>query len=150
MNIVGTWKVTYLQGVDEEDNAVLLNEEEYKEFLIKSGYPVERIPERMMAFGQKIKFTEDNIVEMMMPIPESISQEEIDEAVASGDAKIVDGMMVMCSSDPDDVVKWKEENGQFFASAEFNFETNEVSWTAIDVVDDNTLDYMLFRIVREQ
>lgn len=149
MNIVGTWKVTHLQGSDAEDNAVLLNEEEYKEFLTRMEYPAERMKERMMVFGQKIKFTEDNFVEMMMPIPEGISQEEIDEAVASGDAKIVDGMMVMCASDPDEEMKWKEENGQFFVSAEFDFETNETNWAEINVVDDNTLDYMLFRIVRE-
>lgn len=149
MNIIGTWKVTQVLGSDEAGNAVLLNEEAYREFLTKTGFPEARMKERMMVFGQKIRFTEDNFVEILMPIPEGTSKEEIDEAVASGDAKIVDGMMVMCSPDPDDAVKWKEENGQLFASAEFNFETNEMDWAAIDVVDDNTLDYMLFRIVRE-
>lgn len=149
MNIVGTWKVSHIQGCDEKDNTVLLNEEEYKEFLIRSEYPADRMKERLLAFSQKIKFTEDNFVEMMRPIPEGISQEEINDAVASGDFKIVDGMMVMCSSDPDDAVKWKEEEGQFFVTAEYNFETNEMNWATINVVDDNTLDYMLFRIVRE-
>lgn len=149
MNIVGTWKISHIQGCDEDDNAVLLNEEEYKKFLVRSEYPAERINERMMVFGQKFKFTEDNFVEMMRPIPESISQEEIDEAVASGDVKIVDGMMIMCSSDPDDAVKWKEEDGKLLVTAEFNFETNEMDWAAINVVDEDTLDYMLFRIVRE-
>lgn len=149
MNIVGTWKVSHIQGYDSEDNAVLLNEEEYKEFLIGSGFPEERIKERMMAFRQKIKFTEDNFVEMLRQIPEDMSQEEIDEVIASGDAKLVDGMMVMCALDPEDEVKWKEEDGQFYASAEYDFETNEMNWSAINVIDDNTLDYMLFRIVRE-
>lgn len=149
MNIVGTWKVTHVQGLDEADNAVLLNKEEYRAFLIKSGYPEERMKERMIAFGQKIVFTEDNFVETMLPIPEEVSQEEIEKIVAEGGAKVVDGMMVLSASDPEDAIQWKEENGKFFVMAEFNFETNEMDWSEIDVVDENTLNYMLFRIVRE-
>lgn len=149
MNIVGTWKVSHIKGCDEKDNAVLLNEEEYKEFLIRSEYPAERMKERMMAFGQKFRFTEDNFVETMLPIPDDLSREEIDEIVAAGDAKVVDGMMVMSASDPEEAIQWKDENGKFFAMAEFNFETNEFDWSEINVVDDNTLDYMMFRIVRD-
>lgn len=149
MNIVGKWKVVQVKGRDEADNIVWLNEEEYKAFLTRSGYPEERMAERMSTFGQKIIFTEDNLVEILIQIPEGISQEEIDAAVASGDAKIVDGMMAMCSSDPDDAMKWKEEDGKFFSSEGFDLETNEMSWATIDVVDDNTLDFMLYRIVRE-
>lgn len=149
MNIIGTWKVTHVQGLDDAGNAELLNEEAYKEFLTKSGYPADRMKERMIAFGQKIRFTEEKYVETMLPIPDEVSQEEIDKIVASGDAEIVDGMMVLCASDPEDAIQWKEENGQFFVMAEFNFETNEFDWSEIEVVDDNTLDYMMFRIVRE-
>lgn len=149
MNIIGTWKVTHLQGSDADDNAVLLNEEEYKEFLTRTGYPADRMKERMIAFGQKIRFTEDNFVETMLPIPDDVSREEIDKIVAAGDAIVVDGMMVMSASDPEDAIQWKEENGKFFTMAEFNFETNEFDWSEINVVDDNTLDYMMYRIVRE-
>lgn len=149
MNIAGTWKITHVQGLDEANNEVLLNEEEYREFLIRSGYPEDRIKERMIAFGQKIVFTEEHFVETMLPIPEDVTQEEIDKIVAEGGAKVVDGMMVLSASDPEDAIQWKEENGQFFVMAEFNFETNEFDWSTIDVIDDNTLNYMLFRIVRE-
>lgn len=149
MNIIGTWKVTHVQGLDDAGNAELLNEEAYKEFLTKSGYPADRMKERMIVFGQKIRFTEEKFVETMLPIPDEVSQEEIDKIVASGDAEVVDGMMVLRASDPEDAIQWKEENGQFFVMAEFNFETNEFDWSEIEVVDDNTLDYMMFRIVRE-
>ncbi len=149
MNIVGTWVVDQVKGRDEADNIVMLNAEEYKKFLVKCECSEETIAERMMAFGRKVRFTEDNFVEMLMPIPEGTTKEEIDDAVASGDVKIVDGMMAMCSPDPDDAMKWKEEDGQFFTTEGFNFETNEMSWAKIDVVDDNSMDFMLFRIVRE-
>lgn len=125
-----------------------LGKKTYKEE-IRIGFPADRMKERMIAFGQKIRFTEDNFVETMLPIPDDASQEEIDKIVASGDAKVVDGMMIMSASDPVDAIQWKEENGQFFTMAEFNFETNEFDSSEINVVDDNTLDYMMFRIVRE-
>lgn len=149
MNIIGTWKVTHVQGLDEADNAVLLDEAAYKDYLTRSGYPAERMKERMIAFGQKIVFTEENFVETMLPIPDDVSQEEIEKIVAEGGAKVVDGMMVLSASDPEDAIQWKEENGQFFVMAEFNFETNEFDWSEIKVIDENTLDYMMFRIVRE-
>ncbi len=149
MNIIGTWRVSYVRGNDEAGKAVLYNPDEYRAFLLESGCPAERVAERLLCFEQKIKFTEDNLVETMMKIPETVAQEEIDEMVASGDAKIVDGMMVMCSEDPEEAMKWKEEDGRFYNTGEYNFETDAMDWTEIEVVDDNTLDYMLFRIVRE-
>jgi hypothetical protein len=48
-----------------------------------------------------------------MPIPKHVTQAQIDEAVASGEIKIVDGMM--CCEKPKE---WKAVNGDYWYNTE--------------------------------
>lgn len=148
MNIVGKWQVAKMMGRDEADNIVWLDKEEYTDFLKRRGSDEETIQQRMVSFDQKIIFTEDKMVEICLPIPPNVSQAEIDAAVAEGAVKIVDGMMIMCASDPDDEMQWKEENGEFFTSEAMNMVTNEMSWGRLKVIDDDTLEFALYLITR--
>ena len=58
-----------------------------------------------------VEICEDGKLYMLMPIPEGASEEDIKEAVESGDLKLRDGMVF------DKAFAWEERNGEFFFDA---------------------------------
>ncbi len=101
MNLVGKWKVCQMMSFDSESGSLVYKT---KDELSAQGDENEAL--RM--FGTLVEFTEDGEVIMLLPIPEGVSQEQIDEAVKSGKAEIRDGMIAM------EKKAWKEEDGKYF------------------------------------
>lgn len=73
-----------------------------------------RAKERMGIFGTVFIFTENHRMITLSPIPDDVSQKEIDEAVASGEVTLKDGMLC---DDPNGK-EWKGVNGDYWYNSE--------------------------------
>lgn len=114
MSYVGKWVFHSIASTDENDNWVHLSAEEY----LKAPMPYidetdedevqNEIKERKSMIGSQLKVCEDGNMYMLMPLPEGVTQEEVNEAVSAGEIKLVDGMMT------DSPSKWEERNGEFW------------------------------------
>lgn len=90
-----------------------------------------------------VVFQEDGTIDFFCPLPEGVSQEEIDAAIAAGQLKLKDGMMVM------DQKHWKEENGKIMTDtgAEGEVLGERVGpWEELKVVDGDLVEMMMYRL----
>ncbi len=120
MSYVGKWGVHTIGIMSEEDMLVYLAPDEY----LKSPMPyVDETDEEAVAgelrdrralLGTQIELCEDGKMYMLMPLPEGVTQEEIDEAVASGEIMLRDGML---TQDPG---TWEERDGVLWYTSELS------------------------------
>ena len=88
-------------------------------------------------------FTEDGKIKTVMPLPESIPQEEIDEAIASGEISLYDEKTMLLEEHP-----WKRENGKIMydTGAKIELFGEPVSsWEELKE-EDGLLRMMTFRL----
>ena len=143
--IVGRWKIyktlapignsfelhtkdEVVAELDKKKTAGAIEEDEYNETLNMFDYVME--------------FTDDYKVLSYMPIPKHVTQEQIDQAVASGEVKIVDGMM--CCEEPKE---WKAVNGHYYYNTKEHREIfGEIKspWDIIDPDADGRIDLKMF------
>lgn len=143
--IVGRWKIyktfapignsfelhtkdEVVAELDKKKAAGAIEEDEYNETL--------------SMFDAVMEFTDDYKVLSYMPIPKHVTQEQIDQAVASGEVKIVDGMM--CCEEPKE---WKAVNGHYYYNTKEHREIfGEIKspWDIIDPDADGRIDLKMF------
>ncbi|MBO7598049.1 MAG: hypothetical protein J6T70_13490 [Bacteroidales bacterium] len=143
--IVGRWKIyktlapignsfdlhtkdEVVAELDKKKAAGAIEEDEYNQTL--------------SMFDAVMEFTDDYKVLSYMPIPKHVTQEQIDEAVASGEVKIVDGMM--CCEEPKE---WKAVNGHYYYNTKEHREIfGEIKspWDIIDPDADGRIDLKMF------
>ncbi len=143
--IVGRWKIyktfapignsfelhtkdEVVAELDKKKAAGEIDEDEYNETL--------------NMFDAVMEFTDDYKVLSYMPIPKHVTQEQIDQAVASGEVKIVDGMM--CCEEPKE---WKAVNGHYYYNTKEHREIfGEIKspWDIIDPDADGRIDLKMF------
>lgn len=143
--IVGRWKIyktfapignsfelhtkdEVVAELDKKKAAGAIEEDEYNETLNMFDYVME--------------FTDDYKVLSYMPIPKHVTQEQIDEAIASGEVKIVDGMM-SC----EEPKEWKAVNGHYYYNTKEHREIfGEIKspWDIIDPDADGRIDLKMF------
>lgn len=88
-------------------------------------------------------FTEDGKIKTVMPLPESIPQEEIDEAIASGEISLYDEKTMLLEEHP-----WKRENGKIMYDTGAKIELfgeSVSSWEELKE-EDGLLRMMTFRL----
>jgi len=120
-DIVGRWKVYKGMAMINDDfgmftwDEVMADMEKKK----KEGEDIEReLSMKKMTFGIVMEFTDDHKVITYTPLPDDVPQEEIDKAVASGEVKLVDGMIL----DGDHCHEWKYVNGDYYYNTEEHVE----------------------------
>ena len=112
MSYVGKWQFHSIGTVDDETcERVWLNAEEY----IKAPMPyvdetdeeavADEMKERQKTVGTILEVCEDGNLYALMPLPEGVSKEEVEEAASAGIIKVRDGMMT------DDPFTWEERDG---------------------------------------
>jgi len=114
MNYIGKWIFHSIGGMDENDKLVYLSAEEY----LKSPMPyidetdeeevANELRERKGQIGMQLKICDDGKLYMLMPLPEGVTQEEVDAAVNAGVIKLMDGMLV------DAPKAWEDRGGEFW------------------------------------
>ncbi len=123
MSYIGKWTVESVGMVNDKDEYVRLSPEEY----LKSPMPyvdetdeeavADELKERKSMIGIILRVDEDGKMHALVPIPEGVTQEEIDEAVKSGEITVVDGMLSQ------DAMDWEERNGEMWFKAGIEGET---------------------------
>lgn len=140
INLIGKWQIAEILQFDEEKGMIwakvsdLLAQEDFDK-------------EMQMLVNAEVLFEEDGNLVFMSPIPEGVTQEEIDEAVAAGEISLRDGKMVS------DQKHWKVENGKNMADtgAEGEVLGEKVGpWEEIKELDDHTIQMMMFRLQKTE
>lgn len=97
-NFKGKWKFSGIESRDEEFQMIVLSPEVFLNAPIDEDYDEEEkaheMTERLGTINTVLEVTDDKIY-TMMPLPEEVSQEEIEEAVKAGAVEIRDGMMLI-------------------------------------------------------
>lgn len=147
MSYVGKWVFHSIGMVNDSDEMVFLSAAEY----LKSPMPyidqmdkeavADEQRERQQMIGGQIAVCEDGKLYMMMPLPEGVSKEEVDQAVEAGVIKLYDGMMT------DEPKEWEERDGALWM--EVGEGMSEDGWVKISD-DDGYLLIMTTRYVKAE
>ncbi len=144
--IVGRWKVYKTLAPVGDGFGLHTKDEVMAEFDKKKAAgeldDEEEYNETLNLFESVMEFTDDYKVLSYIPIPKHVTQEEIDEALASGEVKIVDGMM--CCEEPKE---WKAVNGHYYYNTKEHREVfGEIKspWDMIDPDADGHIDLKMF------
>ncbi|MBP5135647.1 MAG: hypothetical protein ILP24_07825 [Paludibacteraceae bacterium] len=93
----GVWKFNSMTTFDDDGKQVRMDAEAYINSPLDEESPEEikhELDERKR-YTQMLLEVHDDHIAMKMPLPEGVSQAEIDEAVASGEIRLADGMMLL-------------------------------------------------------
>lgn len=99
MSYVGRWVFHSIGAMNENDEMIYMGAEEYLDSPMlyidetDAQAVADEIKERKQIVGGQIAVCEDGKMYMLMPLPEGVSQAEVDAAVSAGHIKIYDGMM---------------------------------------------------------
>ena len=147
MSYVGKWVFHSIGMVNDSDEVVFLSAEEYLKapmpFIDESDEEAvaDELKERRNMIGGQIAVCEDGKLYMLMPLPEGVSEEEVDKAVKAGVIKLYDGMMT------DDPKAWEERDGELWL--EVGEGMSEDGWVKLSD-DDGNLLFMTTRYVRAE
>lgn len=141
MEIIGSWKIDEALRYQVSDTGV--TQVWQKAAGILADESIDEDDKTMLR--AEIAFTEDGKVQWILPLPENVSQEEIDEAAAAGELTLLDdGRFVV------EEKEWKEEDGKVMYNTGVKGEVfgEEVSpW--IELKENNgTVEIMTYRIVK--
>lgn len=141
MNLIGKWRIVESMQFNEEKEC-------FEWAKVSDILAREDVDEDMvMLLNGTALFEEDGNLVFLSPLPEGISQEEIDEAVASGEVELRDGMMVTQQN------RWKTEDGKNLADtgAEGEVLGEKVGpWEEIKEIDNETIEMTMFRLRRAE
>lgn len=146
MSYVGKWVFHSIGMVNENDEMVYMNAEEYLNspmlYIDESDEEAvaDELKERRQMIGGQIAVCEDGKLYMLMPLPEGVSQTEVDQAVAAGVIKLYDGMMA------DEPKAWEERDGALWL--EVGEGMSEDGW--VELSDDGYLAFMNIRYVKAE
>ncbi len=150
MSYLGKWVLKSVTAFDEDFNQIEMTPEEY----INSPMPYidetdeaavyDEIRERKSMAAMQLKVCEDGKFYPLTPIPEGVSQQEIDEALAGGEIRLEDGMLST------DVMDWEERDGEFWFNSGMEGETfgEPVDPWVKASNDDGTISFMTFKFMK--
>ena len=137
INLIGKWNV--VETMSFNDEKCCMEWAKVEDILAKDD--VDR--EIAMLIKSIALFEENGDLIFLTPLPEGASQEEVDAAVAAGQIKLKDGMMVTGEK------HWKVENGKNMADTGMEGEVlgEKVGpWEEVKEIDGNTIEIMMYRL----
>ena len=147
MSYVGKWAFHSIGVTNENGEMDYLSAEEY----LLSPMPyvdetdeeavAEEQGERRQMIGGQIAVCGDGKLYMLLPIPEGVSQEDVDEAVAAGEIQLYDGMLT------DGPRAWEERDGALWL--EVGEDMSEDGWAKISD-EDGYLCMMTVRYAKSE
>ena len=143
MSYVGKWIFHSIGVIADSDEMTYLSAEDYlKSPMLYIDETDEEavsgeLRERRAMIGMQIEICEDGKLYMLMPLPEDVSKEEIDAAVAEGELSLRGGMMI------GGVQLWEERDGELW----YTTELSDDGWTK-GSDDDGFVFFMTIRFVR--
>lgn len=143
MSYIGKWIFHSIGVIADSDEMTYLSAEDYlKSPMLYIDETDEEavsgeLRERRTMIGMQIEICEDGKLYMLMPLPEDVSKEEIDAAVAEGELSLRGGMMI------GGVQLWEERDGELW----YTTELSDDGWTK-GSDDDGFVFFMTIRFVR--
>ena len=137
INLIGKWNI--VESMQFNDEKGCMEWAKVEDILAKED--VDR--EIAMLAKSIVLFEEDGNLVFLTPLPEGVSQAEVDAAVAAGQIKLRDGMMLTQQK------HWKVENEKNMADTGVEGEVlgEKVGpWEEIKEVDENTIELMFYRL----
>lgn len=145
MSYVGKWVFHSIGTINENDEMVYMDAEEYLNspmlYIDESDEEAvaDEMKERQRMISGQIAVSEDGMLYMLMPLPEGVSKAEVDQAVKAGVIKLYDGMMT------DDPKAWEERDGALWL--EVGEGMSEDGWVKLSD-DDEYLTFMTTRYIK--
>ena len=136
-NLIGKWRVVEIMHFNDETENFEWSK--VSDLLAKGDTD----PEIAMMANSEAFFEEDGNLVLVSPIPEDVTKEELDEALAAGELELRDGKMVTGQN------HWKVEDGRTMTDTGMEGEVlgEEVGpWIDLKEIDDNTIELMTFRL----
>ena len=140
MNIIGKWNVAEAQvlnrstfKLDWRTAADIMADDSLEDY-------------EKQAISYSYFFTEDGKALTLFPIPADMPKEEIDAAIASGEAKLFDEKTIVLEEKA-----WKEEDGKLFYDTQAKAEVlgeKLSSWVEIKQTE-NGIELMAYRLIKE-
>lgn len=151
MNYTGKWKFHSVMTFDDDNMPVYLSPEEYLDspmpYVDESDEEAvaDEIKERRNIISMSIKICDDGKLYMLSPLPEGVSQEEVDKAVKAGVIKLVDGQIA------DEPKSWEMRDGELWFDTGIEGEVyGEKADSWVKPIDENGFfNFMNFRFIKE-
>ena len=147
MNYIGKWIFHSIGVMSENDEMLYMNSEEY----LNSPMPyidesddeavADEMKERKQMIGGQIAICEDGKLYMLMPMPEGVSKEEVEQAVNQGVIKLYDNMIA------DEPKTWEERNGELWL--EIGEGMSEDGWVKLSD-DAGYLNFINIRYIKAE
>ena len=138
-NLVGKWRIAEMMDFNSEKECI----EWVKTEELLSRDDADK--DTFLIGRMQIVFAEDGTITMLTPIPDGVSQEEVDAAVKSGEITLKDGMMFMGEN------HWKVEDGKNMADTGLEGEVmgEKVGpWEELKEIGDGMLQMTMYHIAR--
>ncbi len=151
MTYTGKWKFHSVMTFDDDDMPVYLTPDEY----LNSPMPyvdesdeeevAHEMKERRKIIDMMISICEDGKLYMLSPLPEGVTQAEVDKAVAAGVIKLVDGAVA------DEPKAWEMRDGELWFDTGIEGEVyDEKADSWVKPIDENGFfNFMNFRFIKE-
>lgn len=140
MNVIGKWKIAEALTVNDDFEQIWKTVEEMAADPDEEAFDLQML-DSLFIFG------DDGTIKTVIQLPDDISQEEIDEAIESGECELyAPGQMVV------EKRHWKEENGKILFDSEIEgeiFGEKADPWVEI-IPTENGIQYATFRLVRAE
>lgn len=139
INLVGKWSIAQVLQFNDNSNQMEWTRVED----ILSGEDVDR--DTITLLNSIVEFEEDGRMLMLAPLPEGVSQAEVDAAVAAGHIKVKDGRMYF------EEKHWKTEDGVNYTDTMPEGEVlgEKVGpWEKVTEYEDGTVVFMTYRLAR--
>ena len=151
MIYTGKWKLHSVMVFDDDNMPLFLTPQEYLDspmpYIDESDEEevTHEMKERRNMIGTLIKICEDGKLYMLSPLPEGVSQEEVDKAVSAGVIKLVDGAIA------DEPKAWELREGEFWFDTGIEGEVydEEVSSWIKPIDENGFFNFMNFRFIKE-
>ena len=139
INLIGKWSIAQVLQFNDNSNQMEWTKSED----ILSGEDVDR--DTITLLNSIVEFEEDGRMLMLAPIPEGVSQDEIDEAVEAGQIHLKDGRMYF------EEQHWKVEGGVNYTDTMPEGEVlgEKVGpWEKVTEYEDGTITFLTYRLAR--
>lgn len=132
----GKWIIEEMKAFDEKTETMVWK-------TVNELKATETDPDILQMLSTVLNFKDDGMIDMLIPVPEDITKEEIDEAVAAGEIVMVDGLMLM------EQMPWKAEDGKAYYDSG---EQGEVAGEAMSPWQEiketaNGIELMAYRLI---
>lgn len=138
-NLLGKWRIAETLQFDDETNNMKWTKVED----VLKGEDVDR--DTITLLNSIVEFEEGGRMLMLAPIPEGVSQDEIDEAVKAGQIHLKDNRMYF------EEQHWKVENGVNYTDTMPEGEVlgEKVGpWEKVTEFEDGTVAFLTYRLAR--